>query len=192
MSLLNSLIFITTLISPAVVLSIQKPIVSQFTKQSRHQAPASKEGLEISAEIKGETFRLHKDDIPLTVTLKNVSQSPIIVCTKWVWDTNSMAFSAIEIDDEKGDWLAPATILERWGEPPLSKADFITIEPGKFIQKKLWVFLDEYQFKRPGTYRLVVYFYSDYKDSEAPAGIKFWDQKHGQIRSMPISFQVIE
>lgn len=173
------------------ILSLLCSLVFPHNSRSHNeQNPNTKDGLEITAEIDSDTYQLKRDDILLTVTLKNVSQTPITICKRWVWD--KMLFSSINIGDAQDRLVHSVVIVERRNEPPLSKDDFLTIPSGQFIKKKQIVPPDNFDFNRPGDYRLAVSFYSFYSEQDAPAGVKFWDKKHGEIRSTPVRFRVVD
>jgi hypothetical protein len=179
-----SFIFVVILTAPISLLDLE-----QKEDGYRYEVPGVKDGLKISAEMQRSTFQLSKDDMILQITLTNVSQSPITICKRGVWER--VLWHSIAIKDEQDNFVFPTFIGERWDEPPLSKEDFITIQPNKFIQQKSVVPLDNFNFKRAGNYRLYVSFYSLYSQEKAPNGLQFWDSKHGSISSKPISFRVV-
>ncbi len=180
--------YLVTFILVAVFSITPGQLGKQKSETKADEPTDTKAGLQLSVEVENDTLRL-TDSIRFRVKLKNVSDKPITICKRLTWSGHPYFSVGIRSDKEAVHWLI---VAESYGQPPLSKDDFITIPSGESIQRQEKLSLSMFDFKGPGNYRLHVYYYSVATKENTPEGIDFWPAENGSLTAKPVNFKVIE
>lgn len=154
-----------------------------------HTYSDSRDGLKIIIQLEKTTYTLAEYPA-LKVTLKNISQSPLILYKNMGWGAASSLILAI--GDSNGKLVQPDVLSDAQDYPPFPIKDFITLKPNEeFI---LWRRFDwEGQgVSKAGEYSITVWYHSPVSEENAPKGINVWTKEKGTIRSKPFAFKVTQ
>ena len=150
--------------------------------------PDTREGLQLSVELKDTVVRLNSDT-EIIVRLKNVGDKPIAIYKNLVWaEATSLSLFVEAIHGKLEDH---AFVKEFPYVPPFPKGDFITIQPGMFIGNNQLISMEKIGIKEPGHYRIVVHYRSPIPEEFAPSGLEIWAMENGGLQTKPVDIKVI-
>jgi len=184
------LVVIIVLIIASALVGVQKSIVkSQSPSDHPQDPPDTKDGLELLVEVKDTVVRLNSSP-QITVRLKNVSDKPITIYKNLDWGQSKGLSLFIEAIHGKLD--APTFLAEARYSPPFPKEDFVTIQPGEFVESKRLISWELLGVKEAGEYRIIVRYRSPIPKDFAPAGLEIWGRENGALRTKPLDLKVTE
>ena len=160
------------------------------SQSDRHPDPTdTRYGLQLSAELKDTAVRLN-GDTQLIVRLKNVGDKPIAIYKHLGWaDATSLSLYVRVIH---GKLKERTFVSEFFTHPPFPREDFVTIQPGKFIERKRLISIRGIEIEEPGEYSITIYYRSPIPEDFAPAGLEIWAKEYGSLQTKPIDLKVTQ
>jgi hypothetical protein len=150
-------------------------------------SPDTRYGLQLSVELRDTTVRLN-GDTQIIVRLKNVGDKPIAIYKHLAWaDADSLS---LFIEVVQGKLKERDFVSEFFIAPPFPKEDFVTIQPGKFIERTRSISMRELEIEEHGEYRMIIRYLSPIPEDFAPAGLELWAREYGPLQTKPIDLKV--
>lgn len=149
----------------------------------------TKFGLRLTVEVSGEKFTLSGSPY-LTVTLMNVSDSPIAIYKKLGWG-GSASFS-LSISDQHDDFVMPKMRDDDRYRAPFRSEDFITLHPGETIKQRRLLSFETKGIDAPGVYIVIVSYHSPVSRDLAPDIPNLWPKGNGVLQAKAVRFSVTE
>jgi len=149
----------------------------------------TKYGLNLSVKLNRDTYRL-ADTPRVTICLKNVGSSPLVLYKEMLWGMSSSLF--LWVDDARGRTLDKSVLADYKDRPPFAKEDFITLEPGQSFEVKTPLDFEGEGLSRPGRYTVTVRYRSPVSLDFAPKGMNVFVEENGRLLSKPAAFEVTQ
>jgi hypothetical protein len=149
--------------------------------------PDTKYGLKLSVRLNRDTYTL-ADTPRMTVCLKNVGSSPLVLYKRMLWGASSSLFMGV--DDARGKYLDQKVLHDYRDRPPFAREDFITLEPGESFEVKTPLDFEGEGLTEPGKYTVTVWYRSPVSLDFAPQGPNVFVKESGSLQSKPVAFEV--
>jgi len=147
----------------------------------------TRDGLQLIVELKDTVVHLNSD-AQIVLRLKNVGDKPIAIYKHLAWaDATSLSLFIKVIHGKLKD---RTFVSEFFITPPFPREDFVTIQPGKFIERKRLISMREIGIEEPGEYRITICYESPIPGEFAPAGLRIWAMENGPLQIKPIDLKV--
>ena len=157
--------------------------------EERASRPADTyQGLHIAIYLDKASYRF-RDIATLRVVLTNVGDLPIMIYKGLGWGClGSLGYG---LTDNRSRGLMPTFIPGSFYSPPFNKEDFITLKPGEAILTRRWMQLGRQEgIKKPGTYRVTVWYNNPVSQEFAPEGIQVWRMENENLIARSVRFAV--
>jgi hypothetical protein len=160
----------------------------QRQKGNRNTKPVDHyRGLQLSVGLDAERYRL-TDEAIMRIKLTNIGKEPIMIYRNFGWGWSS-SFS-LSVSDAKGRTIQPSFLDDHLPAPPFPTEDFLTLGRGEMIEKERELNFKGYGIKKPGVYRVTVFYHSPIPRSFAPVKSKIWPMEYGDLQAKEVRISV--
>lgn len=158
--------------------------IGQATEQN-----STNRGLQLSIALDKQTYQMSELAIA-TITLKNVSSSPIAIYKDFAWGPSaSLGFI---IENSEGQGLIGAVLNDAQDRPPFPEEESKILKPGESIEiERAFDVNEDSGISEAGTYRAAAWFHSPVWKKYAPETLPVWTKEKGTIFAKRVQFEVV-